>query len=73
MQKMNKPSVHPPLSNVQAELLKLFSKDIPEKQLKELKNVIARFLFEKARDKAAAEWEKKGYTEEILEQILDKK
>jgi len=45
-------SVHRPLSNVQAGLLKLFSTDIPEDHLLELKKVMAQFLFEKARDKA---------------------
>ena len=49
---MNNPSISPPLSNIQAELLKLFVADIPEKHLVELKNIIARFLLEKARDKA---------------------
>jgi len=35
--------------------------------------MIARFLLEKARDKADAVWEEKGYTTEKLEQILNKK
>jgi hypothetical protein len=42
-------SIHPPLSNIQAELLKLFSADIPDKHLGELK---PGFLPDKARDKA---------------------
>lgn len=46
--------VQPPLSNVQAELLKLFSAEIPENYLLELKNVMAQFLLEKGRDKADA-------------------
>ena len=37
-------SVKPPLSNIQAELLKLFSMDLPEEQLIELKKVMAGFL-----------------------------
>ena len=45
---------HPQLSNIQAELLKLFPADIPDKHLGELKNIIARFLLDKARDKADA-------------------
>jgi len=69
---MNISSVHPPLSNVQAELLKVFSADIPDKHLAELKNLIARFLLDKARDKADAIWEEKGYTDEKLQQILNK-
>jgi hypothetical protein len=66
-------SVHPPLSNVQAELLKLFSAEVPEVHLLELKKVMAKFLLEKARDKADAEWDAKGYSDEKLQQILDKK
>jgi hypothetical protein len=65
-------SVHPPLSNIQAELLKLFSSDIPDKHLAELKNVIARFLLDKARDKADAAWDEKGYSDEKLRQMLNK-
>lgn len=67
-----KSSIHPPLSNVQAELLKLFSADIPEKHLLELKNMIARFLLEKAQDKADIIWEEKGYTDQKLRDILSK-
>lgn len=70
---MTNPSIHPPLSNIQAELLKLFAADIPDKHLIEIRNMIARFLLEKARDKADAVWEEKGYTTEKLEQILNKK
>ena len=70
---MNISSVHPPLSNVQAELLKVFSADIPDKHLTELKGIIARFLLDKARDKADLAWDEKGYTDEKLQQILDKK
>jgi len=54
-------------------LLKLFSVDIPEKNLKELKSIIARYLLERARDKADSEWDKKEYTDEKLQQILNKK
>jgi hypothetical protein len=70
---MVNPSVHPPLSNVQAELLKLFSAEIPEVHLLELKKVIAKFLLDKARDKADAIWDEKGYTDDTLQQILDNK
>ena len=65
-------SIHPPLSNIQAELLKLFSADIPEKHLLELKSMMARFLLEKAQDKADIIWEEKGYTDQKLQEILSK-
>lgn len=69
---MSNPSINPPLSNIQVELLKLFSADIPERHLTELRNVMARFLLDKARDKADAIWEEKGYTDEKLKEILNK-
>jgi len=65
-------SVHPPLSNIQAELLKVFSADIPEKHLVELKTIMARFLLDSARDKADAAWDENGYTDEKLKQMLNK-
>ena len=63
-------SIQPPLSNVQEELLKLFSADIPENHLAELKSMIARFLLDKARDKADTVWDEKEYSDEKLKQIL---
>lgn len=65
-------SIHPPLSNIQAELLKLFSAEIPDNDLLELRKVIAKFLLEKARDNADEIWDKKGYTDEKLQEILNK-
>jgi hypothetical protein len=66
-------TIQPPLSNIQAELLKLFAADIPEKYLVELKTMIARFLIEKAQDKADVIWNEKGYSDETLHDILSKK
>ena len=66
---MKEVSINPPLSNVQAELLKLFAADIPEVHLLELKKIMANFLFDKARDKADKIWDEKNYTDEQLEQI----
>lgn len=70
---MNTSSIHPPLSNLQAELLKLFSADVPDKQLLEIKNIIARYLLDKARDSADTAWNEKGYSDESLKKILENK
>jgi len=48
--------------------LKLFSADIPDKHLAELKKMTALFLL----DKADSVWVEKVYTDEKLQQILDK-
>jgi hypothetical protein len=66
-------SINPPLSNIQTELLKVFSADIPETHLLELKNIMARFLLEKAQDSADKIWHEKGYSDEKLQDILNKK
>ncbi|MGB3453432.1 MAG: hypothetical protein WBA59_06360 [Moheibacter sp.] len=62
-------SVKPPLSNLQAELLKLFSMNLPEEELIDLKKVIAVFLLERARDKADAIWDEKQFNSDWLNQI----
>ena len=70
---MNNPhSIHPTLRNIQAELLKLFSTDIPENHLAEFKNMMALFLLDKARDKADTAWDDKGYNDEKLQQFRDR-
>jgi hypothetical protein len=51
-----------PLSNVQQELLSLYATGIPDEYLLELKNVISKFLFDKATSKADEVWAEKGYT-----------
>ena len=65
-------NIHPPLTNVQAELLKLFAAEIPEEHLKELKVVIANYLLEKARAKADKIWDEKGYSEDTIGKINGK-
>ncbi|MCC5931156.1 MAG: hypothetical protein JJU28_18050 [Cyclobacteriaceae bacterium] len=66
-------SVKTPLSNVQSEMLKLFASNIPEEHLVELKKVMAKFLLEKARDKADKIWEEQGYDDQKLTDILNSK
>lgn len=65
------PTVKPPFSNVQMELLKLFGHNVSEEDLKEIKKLIARYLLEKARDRADAIWDERGYTDEKLKAILN--
>jgi hypothetical protein len=64
-------NVEPPFTNVQFELIKLFATEIPEEDLIELKKIIAKFLFEKARVKADQVWEKKGYDHQTIDLILN--
>lgn len=61
-----------PLSNLQLELLKLYQAGVPDEYLEDLKILIARFLFAKARAKADKLWDEKKYTDEILAEIVKK-
>ena len=59
-----------PLSNLQLELLKLYATGVPDQYLEDLKILIARFLFAKARAKADKIWDEKKYTDELLNELL---
>ena len=61
-----------PLTNLQLELLKLYSVGMSEEHLNDLKILIARFFFAKARAKADQIWDAKQYTDEILLELLAK-
>ena len=63
-------NIQPTLTNVQVELLKIFSMQLPEEQLHELKLMIARFLMDKAHDRADKIWELRGYDETTLEKLI---
>lgn len=60
-----------PLSNVQLELLKLFSRDLPEEDLLAIKRLLVRFLAEKATRLADQVWEEKGWTNEDMDRMLN--
>jgi hypothetical protein len=59
-----------PLSNVQLELLKLFSRDLPEEDLLAIKRLLVNFLAEKATRLADQIWEEKGWTNEDMDRML---
>ncbi|MFM9952103.1 MAG: hypothetical protein ACKV1O_29500 [Saprospiraceae bacterium] len=54
-------AARPPLSNIQMELLKLYAAGVSDEYLPEIKEMIARFLLEKAREEAGKVWMEKGY------------
>lgn len=63
-------NVNPPLSNMQMELLKLYSTGVPDAYLAEIKEMIARFLLAKAREEAGKVWQEKKYSDETVDQWL---
>ena len=60
-----------PLSNGQVELMKLFGTELSDSDLKDLKNLLSRFFAEKAIKAADEVWDKKGFTDEDMDRLLN--
>ncbi len=58
------------LNPTQLEILKLFSRELPEKDLKEIKSLIVKYLGKKIMDHADEIWEKNNWTNEDMERML---
>jgi hypothetical protein len=63
--------IQSPFTNLQMEMIQLFAKELPENQLLEIKTLIAKYLLEKTRDDADAAWDKKGYSQKTIENLLN--
>ena len=59
-----------PLSNVQQELLKLYSADLSEVDLQELKQVLASFYAKKAMREADKLWDEQSLSNMVMEEWL---
>jgi hypothetical protein len=55
------------LSNLQLELLKVFSIDLSEDQLIEIRDLLSRYFAEKATAEMNRLWEEKGWSMETIE------
>ena len=56
-----------PLTNLQLELLKLFSLELPEEDLIQIQRLIAGYFADKASDEMDRLWEGKGWNDETME------
>lgn len=59
-----------PLSNLQLELLKIYSLGIKDEQLHEIKQLLARYFAKKASEEADRLWEEKGWTNDTMRDWL---
>jgi len=59
------------LSNVQQEILKLYSTELSKTDIYELKSQLAHYYAHKAISKADKVWEEKGYTAEDMDNWLN--
>ncbi len=60
-----------PLTSLQLELLKLFSRDIAETDLREIKKILVQYFAQKAMDLADNVWEQNKWTENDEIQFLN--
>ena len=59
-----------PLSNIQLELLKLFSNDIQDEDVVNIRRLIVKYFAQKAIEEANKVWDEKKWTDEDAERIL---
>jgi len=59
---------HQPLSNLQLELLKLYTLDIPEQQLQEIKRLIGNYFAEQATKEMDSFWKRNALTAQDMVQ-----
>lgn len=67
------PETSPRFSNVQLELLRLYSRDVPDDKLVEIKQLLAHYYTEKLSRRADQVWEEKGWTDDTMEEFLHTK
>lgn len=61
------------LTNLQHELLKLFSVEIDEQELIEIKDVLAQYFAKRVTKEADRIWDERGYTDETINKLLHDK
>ena len=57
-------NAHPPLSNLQLELLKTFNRNVPDEDLLAIRKMLTQYFAQKAATVADEAWESEGFTEE---------
>ncbi len=60
-----------PLSNVQTELLKLYSQNLSSEELKELKIVLGKYFAKKSIKEANKIWDNKKYSNKTMDNWLN--
>ena len=61
-----------PLNDQQLEILKLFSRELDEEDMREIKKLIVRYLAQKVSRLADEAWEKNNWSDEDMERLLER-
>ncbi len=56
------------LTNLQLEMLKVFSYELPEEQLLEIRQLLAKYFAQKVDEEMDQLWEEKGWTEATMQE-----
>lgn len=59
------------MTNLQQELLKVFSRDILENELKEIKTILIKYFADKATKSANKVWDEQGYTNVLMDKWVN--
>jgi hypothetical protein len=62
-----------PLTNLQVELMRLYSTNLSDKDFEDLKNVLAKFYADKVISLANELWDERGLTNTDMEEWLNEK
>lgn len=63
-------TLNTPLSNLQLELLKIFSHNLSESEIKEVKDLLLDYFSKKAISEADKIWEKENWDKKKIQSIL---
>jgi hypothetical protein len=63
---MHPQTLSAPLSNIQLELLKLYTRNIPDEDLLAIKDLLAQFFAKKAIQLANKAWDEKGLDADLI-------
>ncbi len=66
-----KTTINYPMSNIQLELLKLYSTNLSSKDLNELKNILAEHFSQRVVTEADKIWDAKNYNQGTMNQWLN--
>ncbi|HPE58350.1 MAG TPA: hypothetical protein PK904_18235 [Bacteroidales bacterium] len=68
---MNNTQLEMPLNKSQLEILNLFSRELDEQDLLEIKRLIVQYLAKKVTKMADQVWDEKNWTQEDMEKLLN--